>query len=157
MQGTQVWSLMLELTSFMSQSIWAHAPQRLKPACCRVHAPQQGKPPQWEAAHHQSPLLAAAGESPRAAVETQCSHKLKGKNKILSPYHRTLGLSFPLPLLPNNDRLIYCSFLYPIHHEWFSKKLYCMLRGKKTKFEETEQVQNQTQIWQSCWSYQTRF
>ena len=30
-----------------------------------------------------------------------------------------------------------------------------MLRGKKTKFEETEQVQNQTQIWQSCWNHQT--
>ena len=91
----------------------------------RVHALQQEKPPQWEACTPQleSALLTAIRESPRAAVKTQGSQKLKNKDKIPRPSHGTLGLSFPFPLLPNNYRLIYCSFLYPVHHEWLSKKL----------------------------------
>ena len=33
----------------VSHNYWAHVPQLLKPAAPRVCAPQQEKPPQWEA------------------------------------------------------------------------------------------------------------
>ena len=33
----------------MSHNYWAHAPPSLKPLCSRARAPQQEKPPEWEA------------------------------------------------------------------------------------------------------------
>ena len=67
MQETRVWSLVQEdptchrATKLMShnywtcaldpasRNYWAHVPQLLKPSCPRSSAPQQEKPPQWEA------------------------------------------------------------------------------------------------------------
>ena len=55
MQGTWVWALVWE-DSHMPQSSWARAPQLLSPHpttaeahAPRARAPQQEKPPQWEA------------------------------------------------------------------------------------------------------------
>ena len=67
MQGTQVWALVWEDPTCRgvtkpvrhnywactlepaSHSFWAHMLQLLNPAHHRAHAPQQEKPPQWEA------------------------------------------------------------------------------------------------------------
>ena len=52
MQGTQVWALVQDnatccrATKPVRHNYWACVPQLLKP---RAHAPQQEKPPQWEA------------------------------------------------------------------------------------------------------------
>ena len=74
-QGTQVWSLVRELKSHMSQSNWACVLQLPKPVCRRACAPQQEKPPQWEACapDREQPLLATARESLHAATKTQCN------------------------------------------------------------------------------------
>ena len=73
--GTQVWSLVWELGSYMSQGDWVPMQQLLIPwatiteTCApRAHAPQQEKPLQWEARVLHLEffllLLAAARESP---------------------------------------------------------------------------------------------
>ena len=67
MQGTRVWALVQGdptrrgatkpmshnywacAPEPMSHNYWAHVPQLLKLMCPRAHAPQQEKPPQWEA------------------------------------------------------------------------------------------------------------
>ena len=90
MQGTQVWSLVWEDPTCcrapkpMCHNYWACA---LEPVChnywaCapRAPAPQQEKPPQWEAyvphCNEEQPPLAATRESPRAAMKTQSSQKI---------------------------------------------------------------------------------
>ena len=62
MQGTRVWALVWEdptcrgATKPVRHNYWAHVPQLLSPRATtteahkpRAHAPQQEKPPQWEA------------------------------------------------------------------------------------------------------------
>ena len=75
MQGTRVRALVREdptcrgATKPVHHNYWARVP--------RAHAPQQKKPLQWEAPHHneEQPLLTATRESPRAAMKTQDSQK----------------------------------------------------------------------------------
>ena len=84
MQGTWVWSLVLEdptchrTTKPVHHNYWALRP--------RASAPQQKKPPQWEAWAPQlesSPSpLAITRESPHGAMKTQHSQKLKYIHKI---------------------------------------------------------------------------
>ena len=50
----------------------ARASQSLKPVCCRAQAQREEKPP-----------LTTAGESPRAATDTQCSQKIENSLKTL--------------------------------------------------------------------------
>ena len=87
MQGTRVWALVREdltccgATEPVRHNYWACA---LEPtshnywACVpRARAPQQEKPPQWEARapHEEEPPLAATRESRRIAMKTQHSQK----------------------------------------------------------------------------------
>jgi len=71
MQGTWVPSLLRELTFHMAQL--------LKPLHPRACAPQQAKPPQWEAPEPQlesGPDSLQPEKSPHKATETQHSQKL---------------------------------------------------------------------------------
>ena len=60
------WACALEPVSC---NCWAHVLQLLKPMCSRAHAPQQEKPPQWEA------YALKLEKSPHGATKTQCSKK----------------------------------------------------------------------------------
>ena len=90
MQGTRVQALVQEdptcggATKPVSHNYWAHVPQLLSPRATttevrapRARAPQQEKPPQWEAQAPQWRIapLAATRESLCAAMKTQQSQK----------------------------------------------------------------------------------
>ena len=68
-----------------SQMLWcsqACASELLKPACPRAWAPQQEKPPQWDAHTLQwevAPLIATR-ESPCTGIKTQCNQVKKKKS-----------------------------------------------------------------------------
>ena len=60
-----------------SHNCWSPRATTTEARVPRAHAPQQEKPPQWEARAPQwrVALLRATRESPRAATKTQCSQK----------------------------------------------------------------------------------
>ena len=83
MQGTRVQPLVQEdptygaATKPKNHIYWAYIPQLLKAACPRACAPQQEKPPQWEAQVLQlenSPC-SLQQESPCTEMKTQCNQK----------------------------------------------------------------------------------
>ena len=80
--GYNYWAFTLEPTY---SNCW-------RPECPRPCAPQQRKPPQWEALRRE-PLLFATIESPRTATNTQCSQKTNKKRTwaSLSPEPRNQG------------------------------------------------------------------
>ena len=70
-------------------------------------------------------------------------YSLTPSQKNIKPH--TLSAHMPQFLLPDASYVT------------FNKTLQSMLKGKKTQSEETKSKhQNQTQIWQKFWNYQTR-
>ena len=61
----------------MSHNYWSPCTTTTEAHAPRAHAPQQEKPPQWEACAPQQRVAPtpATRESPHAATKTKCSHK----------------------------------------------------------------------------------
>ena len=123
MQGTWVQSLVREdptgheATKPVHHNYWARAP--------RARAPQQEKPPQWEA-HAPQQRVAATRESPRTATKTQ--HSQKYINKIDSTcrwhWHEMWheGNLFPdMMLVYTWHPAIFWNTLFYLLYSWNSK------------------------------------